>query len=207
MRILFINIYVAVVALVTLRAQSSEANERQQSNGDQHFLETADGKKMLNLMNKQLQDSLTYLYTSKQYDSQYWERPGMAKYLKELSDKEWEEGLDTLKKYMQRGGKIGDFRSQMKVEAKGQFRSPNNEIQNDDMPESLKKIHKDSSRKFNMRNRLMKKACTKDAEICHFLEEGLAKEAERMYEMKSYQTIATGLMSSGVGLSLFDASL
>lgn len=55
---------------------------------------------------------------SKQYDSQYWERPGMAKYLKELSDNQWEEGLDTLKKYMQRGGKIDDFRGKVNVNAK-----------------------------------------------------------------------------------------
>ncbi|XP_037793338.1 uncharacterized protein LOC119588769 [Penaeus monodon] len=206
MRILFINIYVAVVALVTIRAQSPEANdssESQQSNEET----VAGGKKMMNLMNKHLQDSLTYLFTSKQYHSQYWERPGMAKYLKELSDKEWEEGLDTLKKFMQRGGKIGDFREQVKVSARGQLRSSSDEMKNDPMPESLKKIHRDSKRKFSIRNGLMVKVCTKDAEICHFLEEGLAKEAERMYELKSYHTIAFGLKTGGVGLSLFDASL
>lgn len=42
----------------------------------------------------------------------------MAKYLKELSDNQWEEGLDTLKKYMQRGGKIDDFRGKVNVNAK-----------------------------------------------------------------------------------------
>lgn len=210
MRILFINICVAVVALVTIRAQSSEANDssgEQQSNEVQHFLETDEGKKMLNLMNKHLQDSLVYLYTSKQYDSQYWERPGMAKYLKELSDNQWEEGLDTLKKYMQRGGKIDDFRGKVNVNAKGQLHSTKRENKYSKLQQTFNKIHRDSSNKFKLRNRLISKTCTQDAEICHYLEEGLTKEAEKMYEVKQHQIIASGLISTGVGLNLFDASL
>lgn len=41
---------------------------------------------------------------SQQYGSQFVQRPGMAKLLKEASDKNWEEGLDILKKSLQRGG-------------------------------------------------------------------------------------------------------
>lgn len=46
------------------------------------------------------------------------QRPGMAKYLMEASDFEWEEGLDFLKKYMQREGNIANFRSNMAVSGK-----------------------------------------------------------------------------------------
>lgn len=194
---------------MTIRAQSSEANDSSdgQQSSEVHILETDDGKKMLNLMNKHLQDSLVYLYTSKQYDSQYWERPGMAKYLKELSDNQWEEGLDTLKKYMQRGGKIDDFRNKVNVDAKGLLHASKRENKYNKYMQTFSKIHRDSSNKFKLRNKLISKTCTKDAEICHYLEEGLTQEAEKMYEVKNYQTITSGLVSTGVGLNLFDASL
>lgn len=213
MRILFINICVVLVAMVTNPAQTLQENEvdtEKNNNKDLPFLETDSGKKILDLMNKHLQNSLDYLYTSKQYDSQYLGRPGMAKYLKKMSDDEWEEGLDTLKKFLQRGGKVEDFRDKVNVDAKGQLEFSDDENKYSKYVETFGNIHKDSTRKFLLMNRIISKASKHklfEAEICHYLEESLTKEAERMYELKTHETIAKGLESVGVGLSLFDASL
>ncbi|XP_042861225.1 uncharacterized protein LOC122246610 isoform X2 [Penaeus japonicus] len=215
MRILFINICVVLVAVVTIRAQTSQENEvvsetTDNKKKDLPFLETDSGKKILDLMNKHLQNSLDYLYTSKQYDSQYLGRPGMAKYLQKMSDDEWEEGLDTLKKFLQRGGKVEDFRDKVNVDAKGQLDFSDDENKYSKYVETFGNIHKDSAHKFMLMNRIISKASKHkrfEAEICHYLEESLTKEAERMYELKTHETIAKGLESVGVGLSLFDASL
>merc|ERR1712212_903677 len=48
--------------------------------------------------------SLDYLYTGVQYDSQYGERPGLAKKLRGMSDSQWEAGMDALNKYLEHGG-------------------------------------------------------------------------------------------------------
>ncbi|XP_037793340.1 uncharacterized protein LOC119588771 [Penaeus monodon] len=108
--------------------------------------------KFLEIMSKHFSDSLKYLYTSKQYDSQYMQRPGMAKYLMEASDFEWEQGLDFLKKYMQRQGTIANFRHNLNVLGKGELTFENGEDKFEKYFGTFTNLISDAETKFSQMN-------------------------------------------------------
>nr|QIZ86619.1 DOPA decarboxylase [Penaeus vannamei] len=153
-------------------------------------------------------DSLKYLYTSKQYDSQYMQRPGMAKYLMEASDFEWEEGLDFLKKYMQREGNIANFRSNMAVSGKGELTLAANEDKFQKFFETFTTLISDAETKFSeMNHGDFRTGNNVDYEICHYLDDKLEKNVARIYELKTHSTNLNKLKTLGVAVNAFDSAL
>ncbi|XP_027239162.2 uncharacterized protein [Penaeus vannamei] len=169
---------------------------------------TAVPEKFLEIMNKHFSDSLKYLYTSKQYDSQYMQRPGMAKYLMEASDFEWEEGLDFLKKYMQREGNIANFRSNMAVSGKGELTLAANEDKFQKFFETFTTLISDAETKFSeMNHGDFRTGNNVDYEICHYLDDKLEKNVARIYELKTHSTNLNKLKTLGVAVNAFDSAL
>jgi len=157
---------------------------------------------LVELMNAHFDKSVNYILTSKQYDSQYMERPGMAKLLKEASDEEWEEGMDTLKKYMQRGGNIGTFNNKININAEAQLANYNTRFAS--YSTTLNGLLEDVLNRFDY---MMKPRLHKDFDIGHFLEDKLAKAAKTIYKLKSHKTTLDQMKTLGVAVSMFDEAL
>lgn len=214
MRVVFINVCVVLAAMASSSFWAQADDDTNEVDGpkpndadEPSVLRSDIGEKVLRLMNTHFQDSLKYMYTSKQYGSQYFEQPGMAKYLKEASDYEWEQGLEALKKYMQRGGTILDFRNSIQVNAKGEVNPDDiNQRKCNKYAKTFKNVWKDSKNKFVLMNEISS-ITPQDPEISHYLDGKLSKEAERMYECKIYETMTKSLKPLGLGLKLFDESL
>ncbi|XP_063604364.1 uncharacterized protein LOC134779917 [Penaeus indicus] len=190
-----------VVLLVAVAAASGTTLNPQASSSE------VSGK-FLEIMNNHFSDSLKYLYTSKQYDSQYMQRPGMAKYLMEASDFEWEQGLDFLKKYMQRQGNIADFRDKLVVSGKGELTFGNDEDKFEKYFGTFTNLISDAEDKFNQMNHVeLRTGNNVDYEICHYLDDKLEKNVARIYELKTHSTNLEKLKSLGVAVNVFDSAL
>jgi hypothetical protein len=64
-------------------------------------------------MKAHFDNSLDYLFTGNMFADQSFERPGLGKVFKEESDRHWDLGIETLKKYLQRGGSTPDLTSNL----------------------------------------------------------------------------------------------
>lgn len=176
------------------------------------FVNSNQGKKFLELMAQHFTQSLNYLYTSKQYGSQYMERPGMAKYLMDASDFQWEEGIDFLKKYMQREGNIADFRDNLVVSGKGELTFAENENKFDKYSGSFATLISDADSQFNEMNLIHSRTAgtnrrVGDHEIRHYLDDKLEKKAERIYELKTHKANIDKLKDLGIAVNVFDSAL
>lgn len=177
------------------------------------FLDTSHGQNFAGLMNAHFNNSVNYMLTSKQYDSQYMERPGMAKLLREASDREWEEGMDMLKKYMQRGGNIAIFNDKININAKAQLANYDSRFDSytttldglltdaHNRFDTINTLHGDSNKHSNSNNRIP------DFDIGHYLDNKLSEEAEIIYKLKSHKTTLDQMSSLGVAISMFDEAL
>jgi len=214
------NLCVLVVVIATIQADEMDFNTGTRRTAQatattppgRQFVKTEEGKKMLDLMKINFDHSLRNLYTSMQYGSQYLERPGMAKYLRETSDSEWEEGLDVLKKYMQRGGDIENFRSKLDVTGRGGVESSGYISRSNQYQVTLQALLEESQSKFNLMNEIHYKATGAqqtegDYDIGHYLDEKLSKETERMYELKNHEITFNKMKNLGVAARAFDSSL
>jgi len=213
MRVLFMNVCVLVVVIAVIQATEMGHNAvvRTPVPGRQ-FVKTVEGKDfMLDLMKMNFDHSLKNLYTSMQYGSQYMERPGMAKYLRETSDSEWEAGLDVLKKYMQRGGDIQNFRNKLNVAGQGAVDTSGYASRSNQYQLTLAALFGDSHDKFNLMNDIHYKATGAttegDYDIGHYLDDKLSKETERMYELKNHVITFNKMKTLGVAARAFDSSL
>jgi len=213
MRVLFMNVCVLVVVIATI--QADDMGHRTTASGTpvgSQFVKTSEGTKMLDLMKMNFDHSLKNLYTSMQYGSQYLERPGMAKYLREASDSEWEAGLDVLKKYMQRGGDIETFRTKFNVTGKGEVLATGYNDRSGQYQLTLAARLEDSQEKFKLMNGIhylaTGAASTEgDYDIGHYLDDKLSKETERMYELQNHVTAFNKMKTLGVAARAFDSSL
>jgi len=203
MRAVFMTACVVVVVVMAGQVQGVEDNHIQDGNWEE-------GKKILSIMNRHFDRSLKYLYTSKQYESQYLERPGMARYLQEASDDQWEEGLEALKKYMERGGTIDDFREKLEVKGQGHVNFTRLNHKGNRYARTISDLMEDSENMFKKMNQVrhrFTKENTRDAEIAHYLDEKLEKEAECTYKLKGYDAIISQMKHLGVAVKMFDSSL
>lgn len=226
MRVLVVNVCVLLIALTVINAQRNGGiNTNRQGAQAQtvnkavartgHFLDTANnGVEFLSLMKKNLDMSMNYLLTSKQYGSQYVQRPGMAKLLSESSDRHWEEGFDLLKKFLQRGGHIDDvgFNNAFAVSGLAGLKLDANEDTNTKYVETLNNMLSDSKVLTQNMNNLHHLASKNhnhqhDAEISHYFDDKLDKEAEITRELAGHINELQQMNKLGVALKIFDSSL
>merc|ERR1719285_624162 len=143
---------------------------------------------VLDIMKMHFDHSLDYLYTGVQYDSQYGERPGLAKKLRGMSDAEWEAGMAALNKFLEHGGSTdsnfvnklhfqGGETAKMGISSKGQTYAY-----------TLKKLAEDSLNKQNLYNPAFSRAILNDGDIAHYLEEKIEKEVKHSHELKGQIT-------------------
>lgn len=169
---------------------------------------------LLEIMNMHFQQSMDYLYTSKQYGSQYVERPGMAKLLMEASDFEWEQGLDFLKKFLQREGKVKTVLDKLAVTSSGQLSmSETNDERFEKYAGTFDILIDDAQNIFKKMSDAHSAPITSasptvfDYEIAHYLDDKLEKKAARIYELKNHQTTLSKMKDVGIAVDAFDASL
>jgi len=205
MQMWLVKALVVASVLVFSEAQSPAAGQKF---WEDHFIAA---------LNAHFDKSVNYMLTSKQYDSQYMERPGMAKLLKEASDEEWEEGMDMLKKYMQRGGNSQKIMAGININAKPnvanfQTRSVSyattlNDLLIDAKARfgSFNSLHKDFT--FHKSRNGDRRAHEPDFELGHFMDKKLSKEAENIYKLESYKTTLDKISKMGVAISMFDEAL
>nr|QDA69875.1 ferritin [Macrobrachium nipponense] len=231
MRVLHINICVFLVAISVIHAQQSGGSIRPIMLGGgaraaaditpvsaksgaflDHVEEgkDANSKMFLDLMKKHFDLSMDYLLTSKQFASQYVERPGLAKYLNEASSRQWEEGMDILKKFLQRGGSITDenFKPAFKVQGNPELTGPETEgyIQTmKSMLDDSKVLAKDMNQLHHMGGKILDKGG--DAEIAHYLDDKLEKEAEISRELAGHINTLQKMSTLGVAMHIFDSDL
>jgi len=164
-------------------------------------------EKVLDIMKMHFDHSLDYLYTGVQYDSQYGERPGLAKKLRGMSDDEWEAGMSALNKFLEHGGSTnlkfvnkfqfgGGETAKTGISSKGQTYAF-----------TLKKLAEDSLEKQSTYNKAWKLAFNNDADIAHYLEEKIEKEVKHSHELNGQITTFEAMKGIGAAVAAFDSNL
>lgn len=219
MRVLVVNVCVLLVAFSVIHAQgrgggSIRLKPPAVSAKSGNFLDHGDNSKnLLDLMKKHFDLSMKYLLTSKQYGSQYVERPGMAKLLNEGSSRHWEAGMAILNKFLQRGGSISDenFKPAFSVGGAPEVSVPLGEPSTSYINTlwSLLEDSKELSRSMNHLHHLGGRKADNggDAEISHYFDEKLEKEAEFTRELAGHINTLQKMSSSGIAINLFDSNL
>lgn len=232
MRVLEVNVCVFLVVFSVIQAQSGSLSNVVASVVDSGRTATPDcvsfwdhpkqiptdgtqqnSKIFLDLVKKRFELSMNYLLTSKQYGSQYVQRPGMAKYLDEASSRQWEEGMDLLKKYFQRGGQFGNSHFKPAFAVKGYTKvSLDNVVDGTEYLGTLSEMLQDSkavSRTMNHLHHLGGKICPNggDAEIAHYFDSKLEKEAELARELQGHRVTLGQMKGLGIALNMFDSNL
>jgi len=205
MQLWLVKALVVASVLVFSEAQSTTGGQKF---WDDHFIEA---------LNSHFNKSVNYMLTSKQYDSQYMERPGMAKLLSEASDEEWEQGMEMLKKYMQRGGNSQKIVAGITINAAPKL--DNYGSRSVSYATTLTDLLSDANARFSSFNNLHKfltfhknsnalsRTHDPDFELGHFMDKKLSKEAETIYKLQSYKTTLDKMSSMGVAISMFDKAL
>ncbi|XP_042231305.1 uncharacterized protein LOC121872560 isoform X2 [Homarus americanus] len=209
MRVLCLNVCAILVAYAVVQAYGDSTIDLNPVIISPFLSNSNNTLLVMDLMKKHFDDSLKYLYTSKQYGSQFVERPGMAKLLMDASDNQWEEGLDFLKKYLQRGGTL-DENFVLSFTGKGELTLDNTEVIADKYVNTLKDIVIDSisrSHKMNKMHHVASKWRHGDPEIGHFLDNKLKAEAEYTRKMAGHVVTLKKMKTLGVALNMFDANL
>ncbi|XP_066985884.1 ferritin light chain-like isoform X3 [Macrobrachium rosenbergii] len=232
MRVLHINICVFLVAFSVIHAQQSSGSIRPFMSGgigarapaeitpvsakSGKFLDHAEkgkdanSKMFMDLMKEHFDLSMDYLLTSKQFASQYVQRPGLAKYMSEASSRQWEEGMDILKKFLQRGGSISDvnFKPAFKIEGKPELSGTDTEgyIQTmKSMLEDSKELAMDMNQLHHLAGKITDRGG--DAEIAHYFDDKLEKEAEITRELAGHINTLQKMSTLGVAMHIFDSDL
>jgi len=165
------------------------------------------GKTMLDLMQKHFDLSLDYIYTGIQFDSQYGERPGLAKKLRGMSDAHWEAGMSALNKHLQHGGSTdqsfinslnfgGKQRADLGITPKGEI-----------YMRTLNSLSDDSNDLLALYNNIYRNAITNNADIAHYMEEKIEKEVEHHHELEGHKTTLNSMKGLGAAVAAFDSNL
>ncbi|KAK7078645.1 hypothetical protein SK128_025567 [Halocaridina rubra] len=236
MRVLVVNVCVLLVAITLIQAEGQSGSlllhrqERQESCAKPHvctiptnsrstsscYVE-CHGTEVLELMKEHMKFSMNYLLTSKQYGSQYIQHPGMAKFLLEASDRHWEEGMDVLKKYLQRGGKVPstdpDFKGSFVFAGNPQLQmSGTDGLIKDKYVDYLQTMLDNSKHLSKSMHRLYHKAGKNldqggDAEFAHYFSDKSKDEAEITRELAGHINTLTKMKDLGLALTTFDSHL
>lgn len=185
------------------------------SSGDKSFSSSfmendENAKKFLALMNGHFSNSLDYLISGKYYDSQDVEYPGMAKLLVEESDRQWEEGMSVLKKYLHLGGTTDGSYFINSMDFAGTFQQ--NDAIDVNYKNSLKTVMTKSHHLTTEITKLHVKASKTptnngDTAVLHFLQEKAEKETEVARKMEGLFVMVKDMYSDGIALGIFDQSL
>ncbi|XP_045112138.1 uncharacterized protein LOC123505123 [Portunus trituberculatus] len=167
-------------------------------------------KHLLDLMKGHFSNSLDYLISGKYYDSQDVEFPGMAKLLVEESDRQWEEGMSVLKKYLHLGGTTDGSNFIDSMNFIGTFQQNNAVDVN--YKDSLKTVMTKSHHLTREITKLHVKANQNpsnngDTAVLHFLQEKAEKEIEVARKMAGLYVMVKDMFSDGIALGIFDQSL
>lgn len=224
MRVLLVNAFILLVAFLVIPTQSREGSIRPGATAVNarfgKFLEhnepgkDANSKILLDLMKKHFDLSMDYLLTSKQYGSQYVQRPGMAKYLNEASSRQWEEGMDILKKFLERGGSITDvnFKPAFNVQGTPELNLAETNGFNDNYVGTLRGMLEESKSLMKTMNHLHHLGGKTyenggDAEIAHYFDTKLEKEAELTRKLAGHAITLQKMSKLGVAINMFDSDL
>jgi len=162
---------------------------------------------VLDIMQKHFDHSLDYLYTGVQYDSQYGERPGLAKKLRGMSDAEWEAGMEALNKFLEHGGST-DQQFVTKLYFKGgETAKLGSNSKGQTYASTLKKLSDDSVTKLQTYNTVWNTAIGNDGDIAHYLEEKIEKEQKHSHELKGHITTFEAMKNIGAAVAAFDSNL
>ncbi|KAB7506458.1 hypothetical protein Anas_00318 [Armadillidium nasatum] len=205
MRVLWFNIILAIGCLAFANVRAGDFGNIVGTDGVPSRFKA----EVNNFMLKQFNLSLKYLLTGVAYGSQQVQRNGMAKYLRELSDQHWSQGIDFLKKYFARSGRINDvffnFNGKNEIHL-----VPTNDMR---IPyiETLEDLHKDSGEVISILNKLHKISDKHDdfhdADWAHFFEERAEKEVERVRQLKGFITTLEKMSNSSLALHVFDSHI
>jgi len=229
MRVLVVNVCVLLVAISVIQAnqsgQSGSININQVSDcvlpegvpkaASSCYLKSH-GRGFLKLMKEQFGYSLDYILTSKQFGSQYVQRPGMAKVLAEASDRHWEEGMDMLKKFLQRGGDIVDtnynFKNHLRFSGKPQLTLLQNEDKAVKYVDVLQTMLDNSKSVTKAVNKLYHQAGKSyenggDADMAHYYDEKIEKEVDVTRELAGHINTLQKMNNLGIAISMFDSNL
>ncbi|XP_068223248.1 ferritin light chain-like isoform X2 [Palaemon carinicauda] len=228
MRLLHINICILLVAISVIHAQQSSGSIRPilpvgaprsptpvsaksgKFLGHREEDKDSNSKMFLDLMKKHFDLSMDYLLTSKQYGSQYVQRPGLAKYLDEASSRHWEEGMNTLNKYLQRGGSISEesFKPAFNIEGKPELTGSDAEgyiATLKAMLDDSKEVTKSMNQLHHVAGKILDKGG--DAEIAHYFDDKLEKEAELTRELAGHINNLQKMSGLGVAMHIYDSDL
>lgn len=168
---------------------------------------------LLDVMRGHFNTSLDFLFESKVYDSQYVQRPGMAKLLSKESDRHWEEGMSVLKKYLHLGGTTYDssFQNSMSF-GKGSDVFDQTGTAHDKYKGSFKTLMTVSRRLGNAISDLChvanhRTAAHGDVAVAHYLEEKAEKESEVARNMVGHYMTLQKMESFGIAFDIYDKSL
>lgn len=164
---------------------------------------------ILGLMKSHFTNSLDYLYSGKYYESQKVDYPGMAKLLVEESDRQWEEGMSVLKKYLHLGGSTTDnftscmdfsrnieSRDAVNVQYKNSLKTVMEKSQH--LIKEITKLHVSANKTPSKKG---------DTALLHFLEEKAEKETDVARKMAGLYVMLRKMVSNGIALGIFDQSL
>nr|XP_045593832.1 uncharacterized protein LOC123755340 [Procambarus clarkii] len=217
MRLLLVNVCVILLTCAVIKADNTADKETLAkhdavlSRVKSSFLKNNNNIRLLiQLVQEHFDNSLKYLFSSKQYGSQYVERPGLAKYLLEASDKQWKNAFDVLKKFLQRGGTFEDGNFIFNVTGKGELSLYETADISDRYVSTLRNVLDDSLNLSKNLNKLYLKTFKNqtnfgDLEISHYLTDKLEEEAERTRELAGHVVTLQKMNSLGVALHLFDS--
>jgi len=163
---------------------------------------------VLNIMQKHFDSSLDYLYTGVQYDSQYGERPGLAKKLRGMSDAEWDAGMSALNKFIEKGGSTDQaFVSKLHFQG-GDVTNMGRSSKGQMYAETLKLMATKSQEKLDLYNPAYSRAVTNnDGDMAHYLEEKIEKEVEHLHKMNGHMTTFKSMQGIGAAVAAFDSNL
>jgi len=170
------------------------------------------GEEFIDQMKRNFDASLKHLFASFRMKGQALERPGLAKLLREESDRKWGQGLQLSQKFFQREGKLSEgvfvprFRFQDSFDDMSTVLGPQRYSQY--YVDQVDSLVDGSSAMNDAINAIYKLTNTrKDPDLAHFLQEASESERSSLRRFKLLQKNLQHMSSNGVALSLFDKSL
>merc|ERR1712121_89004 len=144
------------------------------------ILETGDLRtKFLELMEFKIKTSHELLFESTVLASASIQRPGLSKYLRELSGTYWSEGVTVLKKFYEKGGKISsDDVKYFKFTA-----GVKGTVKYDDILKDTAKNSVEMSKKIRT---LLGLIGNNDGDLIHFFEELLEEDSKRARQLTGH---------------------
>jgi len=174
----------------------------------------------LAVMKAHFDGSLKYLFKSFQFSGQAVQRPGMANLLRQKSDRHWQEGMDFMKKYFQKGGQADNSNFQSLFSYQSVFTQ---------LPETL---HPSSSFSSEMNDFFVKEMSAltqhtkdfanqikaiklpkghRDPDMANFIQEKHEHEVQSVREFtlanRNLELMYTDDHKNGMALYMFDQSL